>query len=184
MPWHDIGVVLHNRKDDLVAGFDALAPERIGDEIDRFGGIPGEDDLLLAPGIEEGGDFFARVFVSFGGFIGEEMQPPMHVGVLGRIGCIEPIEHRARLLRRRRIIEIDERLAIDLHRQDREIRPDAVHVIDVTDRSLIHLSISGPSEAAKANGYPRAPSQAATFSIRASRKPACSMPSMASPRKA
>src|SRR5262252_9516938 len=69
MPWHDIGVVLHDREDDLVAGFDALAPERIRDEIDRFGGVPGEDDLLLAPGIDEGCDFFARIFVSFGGLI-------------------------------------------------------------------------------------------------------------------
>ena len=27
-------------------GCDALAPERIGDEIDRLGGVAGEDDLF------------------------------------------------------------------------------------------------------------------------------------------
>ena len=46
MPRHDVGMVLHDREHDLVARLDALAPERIGDEIDRLGGVAGEDDLL------------------------------------------------------------------------------------------------------------------------------------------
>ena len=57
MPRHDVGVVLHDREDDLVARLDALAPERIGDEVDRLGGVSGKDDLFLAPGIEERRDF-------------------------------------------------------------------------------------------------------------------------------
>ena len=48
MPGHDVGVVLHDRENDLVAFLDALAAERIGDEIDRLGGVAGEDDLFLA----------------------------------------------------------------------------------------------------------------------------------------
>ena len=46
MPRHDVGMVLHDREHDLVARLDALARERIGDEIDRLGGVAGEDDLL------------------------------------------------------------------------------------------------------------------------------------------
>ncbi len=57
MPRHDVGVVLHDREHDLVAGLDALAAERIGDEVDRLGGVAGEDDLFLAPGIEEAATF-------------------------------------------------------------------------------------------------------------------------------
>ena len=29
-------------------GLDALAAERVGDEVDRLGGVAGEDDLFLA----------------------------------------------------------------------------------------------------------------------------------------
>ena len=47
MPRHDVGMVLHDREHDLVAGLDALAAERIGDQVDRLGGVAGEDDLFL-----------------------------------------------------------------------------------------------------------------------------------------
>ena len=144
MPGHDIGVMLHDRKHDLVAGFDALAAERIGDEIDGFGGIAGEDDLLFARGVEEGGNLFARILVGLGRLVGEKMQPAMHVGVLRGVSRFEPVEHDTRLLRRGRVVEVDKRLAIDLHRQDRKIRPDAVHVISTAARCLVHfLSSSG-----------------------------------------
>ena len=136
MPRHDVGMVLHDREHDLVAGLDALAPERIGDEIDRLRRIAGEDDLFLAPGIEKGRDFLARALVSFGRLVGQIMQAAMHVGVLRRVGLVEPIEHGARLLRRSGVVEIDERLAIDLHRQDRKIRPDAVDVIGAVGHRL------------------------------------------------
>ena len=46
MPGHDVGMVLHDREHDLVARLDALAAERVGDQVDRLGGVAGEDDLL------------------------------------------------------------------------------------------------------------------------------------------
>ena len=47
MPRHDVGVMLHDREHDLVARrLDLVAPERIGDEIDRLGGVAGENDFL------------------------------------------------------------------------------------------------------------------------------------------
>ena len=57
--------------------------ERIkaGDEIDRLGGIAGEDDLLRPPGIEEGSDFFARALIGFGRGIGEIVQAAMDIGI-------------------------------------------------------------------------------------------------------
>ena len=57
MPRHDVGMVLHDREHDLVARLDALAPERVGDEIDRLGGVAGEDDLFLALGVEKAATF-------------------------------------------------------------------------------------------------------------------------------
>ena len=46
MPGHDIGVMLHDREHDLVAGPDAVAPEGLRHEVDRFGRAAREDDLV------------------------------------------------------------------------------------------------------------------------------------------
>jgi hypothetical protein len=75
MPRHDVGMVLHDREHDLVARLDALAAERIGDEVDRLGGVAGEDDLLFARGVEEGRHLLARALIGLGRGIGEVMQP-------------------------------------------------------------------------------------------------------------
>ena len=53
MPGHDVGVMLHHRQHDLVARLDARREIGIGDQIDRLGAALGEDDLVLARGIEE-----------------------------------------------------------------------------------------------------------------------------------
>ena len=82
----------------------------------------------------------------------------MHVGVFGRVGVLDAVQHRLRLLRRGRVVEIDERLAVDLHAEDREILADAVDVIGaIGDRGM--------------HGHARFASQAATCSISVSRRP-------------
>ena len=115
--------------------------ERIGDEVDRLGRVAGEDDLFLAPGVEEGRDFLARALIGFGRLIGEVVQTAMHVGVLRRVGLVQTIEHRLRLLRRSRVIEIDQRLAVDLHGQDRKIRANAVYVVGAVGRCWMHVNL-------------------------------------------
>ena len=70
--------------------FDAFAPEGIGDEVDRLGGVAGEDDLLGAAGVEEAAHLLARVLVGLGRGIGEIVQAAMDVGVFvacRRAGC-------------------------------------------------------------------------------------------------
>ena len=134
MPRHDVGVVLHDREHDLVARLDALAAERIGDEVDRLGGVAREDDLLGALGVEEAAHLLARALVGLGRRIGEIVQAAMHVGVFGGVGLLDAVEHLFRLLRRGGVVEIDERLAVDLHRQGREILADARHVIGTVGR--------------------------------------------------
>src|SRR3954470_18434993 len=96
------------------------------------------------------------------------MQSAMDVRVFGLVGPGQAIEHLAGLLGRRRVIEIDQRLAIDLHRQRGEILADLLDIIGAIADSRMH-------------DQPRALSHAPTASINASRRPACSMPSIASP---
>jgi hypothetical protein len=67
------------------------------------------------------------------------MQPAMHVGVLRGVGQIQPIEHGLRLLRRGGVVEIDERLAVNLGGEDGEIRADAVHVVSAVGHRFMHI---------------------------------------------
>ncbi len=66
-------------------------------------------------GVEELRDLVARALIGFGRGIGEIMQAAMHVGVFGLVRLLHAVEHGVRLLRRRGVVEIDQRLAIDLH---------------------------------------------------------------------
>ena len=155
---------------------DAFAPERIGDQIDRLGGVAREDDLLVPLGVEEGADLLARALVGLGRRVGEIMQAAVDVGVFGRVGVLQAVEHGLRLLRRGGVVEIDERLAVDLHRQRGKVRADAVHVVGAIGDCGMHrfhafITLVPPAIAAVA-------------SISASRRPACSMPSIASPMNA
>ena len=80
-------------------------------------------------GVEEFRDLGAAALIGFGRRIGEIMQPAMHVGVFALVGLGHAVEHRIRLLRRRGVVEIDQRLAIDLQRQRRKILPHPGDVI-------------------------------------------------------
>ncbi len=139
MPGHDVGVMLHDREHDLVARLDALAPEGVGDEVDRLGGIAGEDDLLRPLGVEERPHLLARALIGLGRGIGEEMQAAMHVGVFRGVGLLDAVEHRPRLLRRGGVVEIDERLAVDRHGEDREV---LAHFRDV-EAAVDHRGVHG-----------------------------------------
>ena len=69
IPRHDVGVVLHDREDDLVALAEVHA---IGgrDQVDRLGGVLGEDDLVGMRRIEEAPDDLARLLVFLRGDVG------------------------------------------------------------------------------------------------------------------
>ena len=145
--------------------------ERIGDQIDRLGGVAREDDLFLALGVEKRPHGLARALVGFGRLVGEVMQAAMHVGVLLGIGLLDAVEHLLRLLRRGRVVEIDQRLAIDLHRQRGKIRADFGDVVGaVADRRM--------------HGQPRVPSHFSAANISASRMASLEISSITSPMKA
>ena len=63
-------MVLHHRKDDLVALADVIQAERRRDEVDRLSRIAGEDDLFMRTRIQESAHALARDFERFGRGIG------------------------------------------------------------------------------------------------------------------
>ena len=121
MPWHDIGVMLHDRKHDLVAFPDEGFAEGSRDQIDRFGRRFREDDLTDGAGVEKCAYAFPRRLIGIRRGIGEIMQAAMDIGVfvVGRMD--HAIDDLPRFLCRGGIIEINERLAVNISRKDGEI---------------------------------------------------------------
>src|SRR4029079_7294640 len=95
----------------------------------------------------------------------------MHVGVFALVGFRHAVEHGGRLLRGSGVVEIDQRFALDLHRQRRKILPHAGDIVGtILDRWMLR--------------HDRASSQRCAAAIASSRKSSLAIDSMASPTKA
>ena len=165
MPGHDVGVVLHDGEEDLVPLPDMRDAIGRGDEIDRLGGVAGEDDLRVGARIEEAAHALARLLEIGGREVAQIMQPAMHIGVFLAIGALDGVEHELRLLRRGAVVEIDERSCrCTFAREDGEVGADRLHVEGRLDRSeilcrrcehghrpLLHSTLT-PSQSAEACG--------------------------------
>ena len=79
-------------------------------------------------GVEEPSHALPRRVVRVGGLRAERVHAAMNVGVLLAVVPREPIDHRLRLLRRRRVVQVDERLAVDATAQNRKVRADGVDI--------------------------------------------------------
>src|SRR6185503_19541194 len=94
-----------------------------------LGGVAGEDDLLRRGRVDEAANAFARILKGLGRGVGKIMEAAMNVGVFLGVTPGDRVDHRLRLLGRCGVVEIDERLAIDLARQDWEIAADQFDVV-------------------------------------------------------
>ena len=128
LPRHDVRMVLHHRDDDLVAAAQVSAPVGVGDQVDGLGGAADEDDLLRIGSVEKARHRPPRGLVGVGRPLAEQVHAAVHVGVLPGVIANQPVQHHLRLLRRRGVVEINQRLAMDLRAEDRKVPPDARHV--------------------------------------------------------
>src|SRR6185369_3768863 len=137
----------------------------------RLGGVAGKDDLLGARGVQELRYLGPAAFIGFRRGIGEVVQAAMHVGVFALVGFRHAVEHGGRLLRGSGVVEIDQRFAVNLHRQCGKVLPYAGDVIGAILDGRMHC-------------HPRASSQRCAIAIASSRRSSLTMDSMASPTKA
>ncbi|GJE42658.1 hypothetical protein AEGHOMDF_1830 [Methylobacterium soli] len=177
VPGHDVGMVLHDREDDLVTLLDHPGPaHRAGHEVVGLGGVAGEDDLVRGAGIEELARGFARALEPLGRGIRHEMQAAMDVGVTRLHAGHHGVDHRARLLRRGGVVEINQGLAVDGLGQDRELRPDRVDIVGGLQHGCVHgispepLGITPPPPRERGAGAKRMASRAAPGSRAGSRR--------------
>ena len=129
MPRDDVGVMLGHGQDDLVALDHARRGPAIGDHVDALGRAGVEHDLILGRRVQKAGDDAAHRFVFLGGEVRKIVQTAMDVGVFLGIAARHRVDHHLRLLGRSPVVEIGQRLAVHLTREDREIRADLVHII-------------------------------------------------------
>ena len=62
----------------------------------------------------------------------------MYVGVFGRISLVEPIEYGLRLLGGGGVVEINQRLSVDLHAENREVVAHAPDVVAAVFHRWVH----------------------------------------------
>ena len=128
LPWHEVAVMLHLGQQDPVARLDIGSPPAVAHEVDRLGGIAGEDDLLYGGGVDEAGHSPARRLVGGRRLLAQGVDAPMGVGVVPPVVIVHRVDHRRRFLRGGGAIEVDQRLAMDLPSQDREVSLDGLGV--------------------------------------------------------
>jgi hypothetical protein len=128
LPGHDVGVVLHVRDDHLVPFPEEGPAVGGGDQVDGLGGAPGEDDLVVAAGVDEAGDLLAPGLEAVGGPLAQVVQAPVDVGVIGLVGLAHGVDDLARFLGTGRVVEVDQRPPVDRLLQDREVGAHPFHV--------------------------------------------------------
>ena len=81
MPGHNIGVVLHDRENDLVPDTQPRHRPAIGHHVDTFGRAGIHNDLVFRTGIQELRDRPADTFIFFRRQIRQIMQASVNVGI-------------------------------------------------------------------------------------------------------
>jgi hypothetical protein len=122
-------VVLHLRDDDLglvVHAVGLVGPaQHVRDEVERLGGVLGEDHLVAGGRVDERGDLVPRALVQRRGLLGEHMHTAVDVGVVPLVVLVQGVQHLARLLRGRRVVQVHELLTVvDRAVQDGEVLAD------------------------------------------------------------
>ena len=93
LPRDQVGVMLHDGDDDLVAGLQHRGRKALGDQVERLAGVAGEDDLVGLGGADEVGDLLADLGDGVGGLDGQRVQATQRVGVHALVEVALGVEH-------------------------------------------------------------------------------------------
>ena len=128
LPRHDVGVVLEMGDHHLVALLHVAPAPGLGHEVDRLGRAAHPHDGVVRRRVDESAHLLARRLEGVGRAGGQRMRGAMHVRVLVRVEMRQPVDDRLRLLRGRGVVEPDERLAVDVFAQDREVAAEDMRI--------------------------------------------------------
>ena len=120
LPGHQIGVVLGHRDHDFVALMQEMQAITIGHQIQGFGGVLGEDDLIIL-GPKEPRHPVAGSFVGVGGTHGQLIHAPVGVGIVFLVVVQHGIQHLLGVLGGGGAVQIDQPIAVFVSGQNGEI---------------------------------------------------------------
>jgi hypothetical protein len=122
--------MLHHRQEDAVAFLQIGSPPRVGDQVDRLGGVAHENAFFGGPGVDELRHDVPGFFVFGSRRLGQLVHTAMNVGVDGAVVLIHRVDDLRRLLRARRAVQKDKGLPTVLLRlvQNREIPANLIGV--------------------------------------------------------
>ena len=121
-PGHDVGVVLHLGQQHGVAGAQVGPAPGLGHQVERLGGVLGEDHLAGGFGrAEEAPRHDPGPLVEGGGLLGGGVDAAVHVGVRRLVVARHGVDDRAGLQRRGGRVEIDDRAPVHLALEQREV---------------------------------------------------------------
>src|SRR5204863_2866038 len=132
--------MFHFREEDHISFANKFSAPCLGYKIDAFRGSARENDFVSACRADVFRDTLARFFVSFCRARAQRVQATMHVGVLVLVITPKRVDHGAWLLRRCRVIKINQRMAMRLLAKNREILTDGPPVHN-GGSNLVHTII-------------------------------------------
>src|SRR5262249_9170496 len=121
LPRHEIAVVLHYGEENHVSFADKFSTPSLRDKIYTFGGPAREDDLVSTSRADVFRHTTPRVFVSFRCARTKSVQSTVDICVVVFVKIAKRFNNRARLLRTRSAVEVDQRMPVRLLAQDWEI---------------------------------------------------------------
>ena len=98
--------------------------QRVGAQVERLGGVLGEDDLLRARRADELRQRGPRLLERLGRLGAEQVHGPGDVGVVVQVVVLDRLDHHPRLLRGVGAVQVDQRPVAGRALQDREVRAD------------------------------------------------------------
>ncbi len=126
LPRHEVGVVLELAGEDRVAGVQVLQAPRERDQVDRLGRVAGPDDLGALARVDEARHLRAGGLEGVGRAGRDLVHAAVDVGVVVLVVVDQALDHRARLLRAGRRVEVHQPLAARRRLgQDRKVGLDA-----------------------------------------------------------
>ena len=139
LPGHDVGVMLEFGQHDLVAALQRRG-EDVGHQVYALGAAADEDDLVRRVGPQEVGHRAPGLLVGVAGPGREGVGGTVDVGVVVRVEVGQGVDHRLWLLRGGRVVEPDERLAVDPLLEDGEV---AAHGVGIEESRRGEAGVGG-----------------------------------------
>jgi hypothetical protein len=131
LPRHDVRVVLHAGDQHFIALLQQQLPQAERRQVQARRGATGEDHLVRMLRVDVGADRLTCGFLRLGGLGAQRMHATVHVGVDRGVVRALGLDHTARLLAGRGVVEVHQRLAMHQLLQDRELRTDLLHIVSL-----------------------------------------------------